>query len=103
MITNERQYRITQAHAERFRTAIAAAETVTHDDQKKPIDPRLRKLTVDGMRAQLKELEKELRAYDKLKDSGGTQLEGDLKDLGVMLNQARIVQGWSQKKLAELL
>lgn len=95
MITNERQYEHTNAAAERFRTGIAAAEA-------KPAT-KARDATIAGMRAQLRTLEAELRAYERLKASGGRDFDVTFDDVGVMLVQARIARRWLQKDLAERL
>src|SRR5262245_7746798 len=102
MITNERAYRITQAQAEKFRKAIAATEKESPPSTK--IHPKLHRASIDGMRAQLRDLEAELKAYDGLKTAAGKrQLGGRLEDLGVLLTQMRIARGWTQARLAERL
>lgn len=100
MIKNERQYRITKAHAERFEKAIA--ETQTKPD--KQLHPKLQKAQLDGMRSQLADLRAELEEYDALRSGRKKTLKlGSLQDLPQALIQARIASGLSQDDLAERL
>lgn len=100
MIRNERQYRITKAQTERFKQAIAqvkkAPNPATH--------PRLRRAELAGLRSQLKDLERELRAYEELRSGARRALSLEsIEELPRMLIEARIVAGLSHKKLAAKL
>ena len=65
MISNERQYAITKAQAERFREALAQ---LTDPQQKR--DARALKAMRAGVTSQLEELEAQLVDYENLR--GGT-------------------------------
>jgi ribosome-binding protein aMBF1 (putative translation factor) len=99
MIRNEREYRITKAQAAKFRQAL---EKSAKAPPPKGVHPRLQKASVDGMRAQLADLERELQDYDALQ-RGTSHLAGRLEHLGDLLVQARIARGWTQRELAERL
>jgi HTH-type transcriptional regulator / antitoxin HigA len=60
MITNERQYLITQAQATKFREALAA-------EPAEGLNPNALKAMRDGARSQLAELEEQLTEYDALR------------------------------------
>ena len=65
MITNERQYRITRAQAEKFKQALARLSQPTAADEQ--IHPLLRKAQADALRSQLDDLNADLYAYDALR------------------------------------
>jgi hypothetical protein len=71
MITNERQYLITQTQAAKFREALAAAPT-------EGLHPKALKTIRDGARSQLAELEEQLAAYAALR--GGANGSGGEAD-----------------------
>jgi ribosome-binding protein aMBF1 (putative translation factor) len=101
MIRNERQYRITRAQADKFTEAIAAAERAGPAPK---VHPRLHKASLDAMRSQLEDLERDLKTYDDLKRGRGRKsLAGTFAELGALLIQARIARGWTQRELAERL
>ena len=60
MITNERQYLITQAQAAKFRDALAAAPT-------EGLPPKALKAMRDGAQSQLAELEEQMGEYEALR------------------------------------
>lgn len=63
MITNERQYRITQAQAARFQRVLDA-----FDEQARPdVHPRLIAAEREGLESQLADLQAELQEYESLK------------------------------------
>lgn len=99
MITNERQYRITKAAAERFRKAIAESETAETN-----LSPRMKQAMLDGLRSQLDDLCNEMAKYDALKQGQVRELKYDsLADLPKALIAARIAANLTQKQLAERL
>jgi DNA-binding XRE family transcriptional regulator len=101
MIRNERQYRITRAHADKFREAIDAGERAGPAPK---VHARLHKASLDAMRSQREDLERDLKTYDELKRGRGRKsLAGTLAELGTLLIQARIARGWTQRELAERL
>ena len=99
MITNERQYRITKAEAERFEGALAKA-----DVQGAHLDSRLSKAMREGLESQLAELREQMAEYEALRSGRVTVLELDsLGELPDALIRARIVAGLTQKELASRL
>ncbi len=101
MIKNEREFRITQAQAEKFRAAIAAA---TRARPPKGVAPKLHQVSIDAMRAQLGDLERELRDFTDLQSPRANRtIEGSADELGALLIKARIARGWSQRELGERL
>jgi ribosome-binding protein aMBF1 (putative translation factor) len=99
MITNERQYLITKAEAERFELALNQA-----DEQNKKLHPKLRKAAREGLESQLQELRESLYEYEALRAGAETSFEYDsLINLPEGLIKARIARGMTQKQLAESL
>ena len=102
MITNERQYRITKAQAEKFQGAlVGATETPAPDSG---IHPLIWQAQHEAATSQLADLQAEIQAYEKLK-SGEQRawVLGSLEELPTALIRARIVNGMSQKELAAQL
>ena len=102
MIKNERQYRITKAHADRFSEALHELEGQTAEDE--GVHPLLLKSKRDAVRSQLVDLEGELRDYERLKsgDFEFGQLDA-VAEVPRLLIRARIARGLSQKSLASRL
>ena len=103
MIKNERQFRITRAQAEEFRTAFATLE-------RKPLegeDPHALmrwEIQRDAVRSQLDDLQAQLDSYLALQAQGHQPMElTTLEDLPNALIKARIASGLTQKQLAEKL
>ena len=99
MIKNERQYRITKAHAEKFLLALRNIRADT--DESYALHPRLRQLQEEALKSQLGDLEEELREYEDLKEGrfAFEKLEG-ISDLPKLLIRARIASGLTQRDLA---
>jgi len=102
MITNERQYKITKAQAQRFLDAINAfdMETVVN----KGTHPKIAQAQLDQMKSEYKIFIDQLNDYDELssgefKNFGETTFE----ELPTLLIKARIARTWTQKELAEKL
>lgn len=101
MIKNERQYRITQAWVKKFRASL---KELTTTSRPKEVHPKLWAAQKAGVQSQLRELEAELREYERLKSGGQTILELDSLDaLPKVLIQARIAAGLTQEDLAARL
>lgn len=100
MIKNERQHRITKAHAEKFAKAIQA---MTRSPQRVE-HPVLHKAQIDALKSQLEDLQRELKEYETLR-SGKRKVVtlGSLEELPKTLIQARIAAGLSQEDLAAKL
>jgi len=100
MIKNERQYRITKAHAEKFAQALQELTTTP----RRGVHPVLHKAQIDALKSQLGELQHELAEYEILQ-SGKRKVValGSLEELPRTLIQARIAAGLSQEDLAAKL
>ncbi len=101
MITNERQYAITQAELRRFEKA---AEEQRGQEPAEGIDPRIGEAMVDGLASQAETLREEIQRYENLREGRVARRElGSLRDLPIALIEARIVAGLSQRQLGERL
>ncbi|MBI3915451.1 MAG: helix-turn-helix transcriptional regulator [Betaproteobacteria bacterium] len=99
MITNERQYAITKAQAERFKETLAKP-----DEHGKTLHPKVRKAMREGLQSQLQDLETEIAEFERLRDGKVTTIVvNSIVDIAVALIQARIARNWTQKQLAEKL
>jgi transcriptional regulator with XRE-family HTH domain len=102
MISNERQYRITKAEAERFKRTLAEFEP--KGDSHKGIHPRLIQAERDALQSQLDDLLHEIAEYEALKSGSIPVISIDSFDeLADGLIKARIGAGLSQKALADRL
>lgn len=102
MITNERQYKITKAQAEKLKDAIAQFSEI--DLARQGIDPVIIAAQRSSLEHQLAELNADLVLYGKLRSGKLRQLAvANIAELGAKLIEARIVQGLSQRDLAERL
>ncbi len=98
-ITNEREYRIARAEAERLEEFLAKQDQETEN-----LDPRLRQALHGATESRLDELRARIGWYENLKRSGGAVLELEsLEDLPSLLVQARIASNLTQRELAERL
>src|SRR6266705_1240193 len=99
MITNERQYAITKAQAERFKEALNRP-----DRQGNKLHPKVQKAMREGLRSQLQDLETEIAEFEKLRDGKVTSIVvNSIIDIALALVQARIARNWTQKELGEKL
>jgi len=99
MITNERQYRITRAWAEKFADGGDHVEETGAD-----LEPEMRRLYKDAYESQVQELREQLAEYETLRAGQVSVLELDsLADLPEALIRARIAAGLTQKNLAARL
>ena len=100
MITNERQYKITRAQAERFRKTLADLER----NPAEGIHPLVAKAERDGLASQLEELDTDVAAYEALKAMDVHRISiSSFDELANGLIRARIASGISQRDLAERL
>jgi ribosome-binding protein aMBF1 (putative translation factor) len=100
VIKNERQFRITKAHAEKFERAIEEVSAAP----KRDLHPALRKAQIDGLQSQLEDLKRELREYEALRSGKRRTIALDsIEELSTTLIQARIAAGLSQEELAAKL
>lgn len=101
MISNERQYRITKAEADRFRRVLEELEQTGAEEG---VHPRLAKAQHDAVRSQLDELREELAEYEHLKAGIVPVIQiNSFDELGDGLVKARIAAGLSQKELGARL
>ena len=100
MIKNERQYRMTKAHAEKFMQTLHELATT----RKRGVHPVLHKAQIDALKSQLGDLQRELAEYETLR-SGKRKIVAleSLEELPKTLIQARIAAGLSQEELAAKL
>ena len=100
MIKNERQYRMTKAHAEKFAKTLHELTTTPQ----RGVHPVLHKAQLDALKSQLRDLQRELTEYETLR-SGKRKVValGSLEELPKTLIQARIAAGLSQEHLAAKL
>jgi ribosome-binding protein aMBF1 (putative translation factor) len=98
VITNERQYRITQSWVDRFEQARASVE------EQADLHPRARQALRDQYDSQIEELREQLEQYEALRHGKVTVLE--LDSLGAVpdaLIRARTAAGLTQEALAKRL
>lgn len=101
MITNERQYRITNAELKRFEEALAAQATAVPSPD---VDPRIRQAMLDAMASERDELRAQLDRYDDLRSGRVAQRTlNSLRELPIALIEARIAARSTQRELAERL
>jgi DNA-binding XRE family transcriptional regulator len=102
VIKNERQHRITKAHAEKFRATLMELAATPRP---KDVHPRLWEAQKNGVKSQLQDLEAELNEYETLKAGGGPKILAldSLDGLPKVLIQARIAAGLTQEDLAARL
>jgi HTH-type transcriptional regulator/antitoxin HigA len=102
MITNERQYRITRAQAEKFQAALG--ENNELELIRSGVDPLIAAAHKRALKEQLHELEKQLSEYDRLRGGLQSELVADqLWQIGERLVQARVARGLTQRELAARL
>jgi len=102
MITNERQYRITNGQVSRLKNAI---EKFDFNETAQRLGSKLlAQAELDAMISEVDNLESQLREYDALKSGGQFSLRAfKIADLPRVLIQARIIQGLTQRDLASLV
>jgi DNA-binding transcriptional regulator YiaG len=101
VITNERQYRISNAELKRFEGALAAQSAA---EQSPDVHPRIHQAMLDAMASERDELRAQLGRYDDLRS--GRVAERTLnswRELPIALIEARIATRLTQRDLAERL
>ena len=101
MITNERQYRIAKAEAQKFEHAISAAR----ERQPAPdVQPRVHEAMIESLESERDVLREQLDHYEALKAGKVKQREiSSLRELPVLLIEGRIAAGLTQRQLADRL
>lgn len=100
MITNEVQYRSTLAHLCQFEQALHNLES------RRPLGEhsKLVQLELDAVASQAEDLRAELAEYERLRSGDVSTLSADtLGELSLLLIQARVARGWTQRQLADAL
>ena len=96
MIKNERQYKITKSHFEKFKETFLDLES-------KDVTPLI-ELEKNAIQSQMTDLKREIDEYDDLKSGMIPVFElNSIDQLPKILIKARISLGLSQKKLGELI
>lgn len=102
MITNERQYKITKAHAEKFRSAVDSFDL--DEVIKDGVHPMIAKAQLDQLESEFRDLSEQLDEYDSLIEGNQKEFEAEsLCDLPLMLIKGRIARNWTQKQLSDAL
>jgi DNA-binding Xre family transcriptional regulator len=101
LITNERQYRITKAEAQKFEVAIATARA---SEPSAGVHPRIHHAMIQSLESELEILRDDLDRYEALK-TGKVKKRSvrSLRELPVLLIEGRIAAGLTQRQLAERL
>ena len=99
MITNERQFAITQAELRRLEEAEAQQGAPAED-----VDPLIGEAMVAAVRGQADTLREEIERYEELRGGRVSERElPSLRELPTALIEARIAAGLTQKALGERL
>jgi HTH-type transcriptional regulator/antitoxin HigA len=99
MITNERQYRVTQSRLKKLQESLPGG-----DASRQKLDLRLRAAAREGLQSQIDELQEQIAEYERLKASSVSDLKlRSLDELPSVLLKARVAQGMTQKDLARRL
>jgi HTH-type transcriptional regulator/antitoxin HigA len=98
-ITNEREYRMAHAEADKLASALAVQDRDTAH-----LSPPVRQMMHDATAARLEELRSRLTAYETLRASGGAVVTlEDLEQLPHILIRARTAANMTQRALAARL
>ena len=101
MIKNEHQYRVAKAQADKFRSALQEWSMTLKPAH---VHPKLWAAQRSGLQSQLRDLDTELREYERLQAAEPHTLEiHSIEELPKTLIQARIACGLTQKELARRL
>jgi ribosome-binding protein aMBF1 (putative translation factor) len=101
LITNERQYRISRAEAQKFEQAIAAARD---KEPSSSVHPRIHEAMIDSLESELAVLREQLDRYEALKAGKVRQRTvRSLRELPMVLIEGRIAAGLTQRQLADRL
>ena len=101
MIKNEKQYRITKAQARRFEDALAELH---RKERPANITSRLWQAQRDAAESQLRDLQEQVAAYERLHVGKSKELLLEaVEDLPKTLIRARIASGMTQEGLAQRL
>lgn len=96
MIKNERQYLVTKAKRLEFENSIKELQSEKNNDL-------LNKVMKDALLSQIETFDREISEYEKLKFEKPAIIVSSIDRLPEVLIKARIVNGISQKELADKL
>ena len=97
LIQNEKQYSVTRSQKARLEAVLKMA-----CKSKKSAHPELYQGMVAGLRSQMDDMNREIREYEACRRASSIRLSG-ISSLSMLLTQARIARGYTQKDLAERL
>ncbi len=98
-IKNRRQPAVSKAWLDQVRRALKAAK-----GNPERLHPSVLKAELDGLRSQIRELERDIKQYEDLQDTSPEEVVlSSLDDLPDALARMRIVRGLNQEQLAERL
>ncbi|MEM8719040.1 MAG: helix-turn-helix transcriptional regulator [Cyanobacteria bacterium P01_G01_bin.39] len=102
MILNERQYGITKTKVREFEQAVAK---LNNESEPTVINEQIRhQAHLDTLHSQLEEFYAEIKEYEELKQGNIKSLKLDsFEQLPEALIKARIIRGYTQAQLAEIL
>ena len=101
MITNERQHRIAKSEARKFEQAIVAAR---HTEPTADVHPHIHDALIEALESELDVLREQVTHYEALKAGKVKQRQvHSLRELPVVLIEARIAAGLTQRQLADRL
>ena len=102
MITNERQYRITNAQLAKLREALGAFDSA--EAAERIGSQQLATAEHDALESQVEELTEQIREYEALKSGAVSILKAEsIEGLPTILIRARIAKRLSQRDLAKML
>ncbi len=96
MIKNERQYKITKSWLSKFKVSL---KQVLNSEAKGDL---LVMVEANAIKSQIDEFKRDIAQYDRLKRRVRTPIKSVYR-IGDMLVMARIMNGFTQKKLAALM
>lgn len=96
MIKNDKQYAITKAKFNEFRKSLELINDSENNDL-------LKKIMSDSIKSQIETFNRELNEYENLKHDRPTIIDSTIENLPEALIKIRIIQGLSQKELAQRL
>ncbi len=96
MILNQRQYGVTKAQMNRLQKVLELSKK-----QKDELDKQIYDSMIAGLKSQINELKDQLKEYEKIQNAKA--LDYSLENLPIVLIQARVALGWTQKQLAKKL
>lgn len=102
MITNERQYRITNSQVEKLRGAVDSFDV--KEAARRANSNVLAKAKLAALRSEFENLSQQIQEYETLKSGSVEILKArSLEELPRILIRARIARGLSQRQLAEAI